>query len=403
MVEIRFITKEEVPSYRHALALGFGQDLEDEPDGDERFLAINNVDTTLAAFDRGHMVATFSGYDLEVTVPGGSIPTAGTTHVTVHPTHRRRGILTELMTMHLQQAIARNQPMAALWASEEQIYRRFGYGLACFGTDVAIQSRTLDLPLPAPDLSLRPLTEAEARAELPEIYEQALPATPGFFARSPGWWDHRHFRESDRVAQGASKRRFVLVERRDEAVGYVTYRQRSSRGIEEGRTQIVELIALDDDARRALWHFITNIDLYRQVEWWNAPIDEPLFREAERFRTIKRTEIDTMWLRPLDVPRLLETRRYERDGTVVLDVADSYLGCGGRFRLEVVAGEGRCEPTEDQAQVELDISDLGSVYLGGCSADALSRAGRITGEQEAVRTMTEVFHTRRPPYCIEVF
>ncbi len=53
------------------------------------------VDRTLAVFDRGRIVATAGAYSFDLTVPGGAhVPTAGVTVVGVHPTHRRRGLLT---------------------------------------------------------------------------------------------------------------------------------------------------------------------------------------------------------------------------------------------------------------------------------------------------------------------
>ena len=36
---------------------------------------------------------------------------------------------------------------------------------------------------------------------------------------------------------------------------------------------------------------------------------------------------------------------------------------GGRFRLTVSGGEGRVEQTEDAADVQLTIADLGAVYM----------------------------------------
>ena len=67
---------------------------------------------------------------VELTVPGGPVPCAGVTVVGVLPTHRRRGILSALMRSQLANVRGRGEPLAALWASEETIYGRYGYGLA---------------------------------------------------------------------------------------------------------------------------------------------------------------------------------------------------------------------------------------------------------------------------------
>src|SRR5258708_20502012 len=63
-------------------------------------------------------------------VRGGSARCAGITWIGVLPTHRRRGILTGMMSYLHQMAHQAGEPVAALWAAESAIYPRFGYGMA---------------------------------------------------------------------------------------------------------------------------------------------------------------------------------------------------------------------------------------------------------------------------------
>ncbi|MCP3987853.1 MAG: GNAT family N-acetyltransferase [Actinomycetia bacterium] len=404
-VEIRFITAEEIGDYGAAVNRGFGHDGRPDAEGGiDRFMATNVLEATIAAFDEGKIVATFGACDLDVTVPGGSVPSAGTTQVTVHPTHRRRGILTQMMRMHLEQAIDRDQPMAVLWASEERIYGRFGYGPACFGLDLSIAARSTTVPPGPSDVTVRMLYPEEAAEALPPIFEQHRSNNPGVFARTPGWWRARILADLEHWRGGATSLRFVEARRAGEGVGYVAYRHRHpANDWDEGTTQIIELVALDDMVRRTLWSFITNIDLYRNVSWWNAPVDEPVLIEADRNRSVKWSQIDTMWIRPLDVVRVLEARRYRAEGNLVFEVADPFLGRGGRFELEVTEGVGHCRSTTAEPELTMDISDLGSLYLGGRTATALARAARIEGCGEAMAKADDLFRTDRPPYCIEEF
>lgn len=404
MTDIRFITEAEVPAYIDAINLGFGED-PDPHDGDlERFLAVNPIDTCIAAFDRSHMVATFGSYHLDLTVPGGhTLGTAGTTHVTVHPTHRRRGILSEMMRLHLDQAREKGQPMAALWASEERIYGRFGYGPAAWGHELTIPAFTLDAPAAAEGISVHPLTLDEARAILPPLFEAGRRSVAGRFARSGAWWQNRRFHDRAHRQRGLRRQRSVVAERHGEPAGYLTFRLSQDGDWAEGRTSIIELVAGDDEVRRALWHFATNVDLYRNVRWWNAPVDEPLLVETDRFRSIARTVADSLWLRPLDLRAMLEGRRYEHDGVVVLDVDDPMGYAAGRVRLEVVEGQARCSAVTDAPDVRLGVAELGRLYLGGNSALMLQRAGRIEGDAATVAVVDDLFRTRLQPHCIEVF
>ncbi len=406
--EIRFITDEEREAFRLAVIHGFGGDPEPSDDtADERFWLLNPLQTCIAAFDRGKVVATFNSFDLEIAVPGERmVAMAGTSHVTVHPTHRRQGILTEMMRLHLEQAAERGQPIAGLWASEERIYGRFGYGPAANGHVLEIKPRTVETASASAGVTVHPLSLDEARTTLPPIYQRRLASVPGRLARSEEVWEWSRFFDPAWRARGQGRLRHVVAEREGSAVGYLAFRLESQGDWSEGRTHVIEMIADDDEARRALWYFATNVDLYRQVRWWNAPVDDPLLVEADRFRAVDQRVFDTVWVRPLDVPAALQARGYERDGTVVLDVRDDFGPAAGRFRLEVVDGVGTCGPTDSATpneMVSLDVSTLGRLFLGGVSAMTLQRAGLVEGNAVAAARVHDLFTTRAMPHCSEVF
>ncbi len=72
-------------------------------------------------------------YSFEMTMPGGALlPVAAVSWVSVQPTHRRRGVLTQLIAAMHDDARARDEPAAILTASESSIYGRFGYGIAAW-------------------------------------------------------------------------------------------------------------------------------------------------------------------------------------------------------------------------------------------------------------------------------
>ena len=95
-----------------------------------------------AAFDGDAVVGGAGAFPFQLTVPGGVVPCGGVTVVGVLPTHRRRGVLTAMMRAQLEDIRERGEPIAALWASEEVIYGRFGYGMASIAGEVALPSVT---------------------------------------------------------------------------------------------------------------------------------------------------------------------------------------------------------------------------------------------------------------------
>ena len=120
----------------------FGQ--EPDPDGAERFARMLPIERMHAAWEDGEIVGGAGALPFELSVPGGLMRCAGTTVVGVAPTHRRRGVLRAMMRAHLDDAHERGEPIAALWASEETIYGRFGYGAAAYQGDVRIPREYVD-------------------------------------------------------------------------------------------------------------------------------------------------------------------------------------------------------------------------------------------------------------------
>lgn len=404
-ITYRPIVDGEQPALYKAVHRGFGGDpTEADADGEHLFPFLP-TERTVAAFAGERIVGTLGDYDLHVTVPRGrSLPMAGTTIVTVAATHRRRGVLTSMMRSHLETALGRGDPLAGLWASEAPIYGRFGYGAATDRADLEVDGAAVDVPAP-PDVVVDVIEDEEAADVIPGVYDSVYLDRPGALRRADLWWEHRHFHDPERRREGGTAQRYAVALRSGRPVGFATYRQKQKwEDLPEGSVNVIEIHAADDDARRALWGLLTSIDLYPKVRWWNAPVDEPLPWEVADRRRIRITLWDALWLRVLDVPAALEGRSYERDGRVVLDVSDEFLpAVAGRFELEVAGGEAACSATSAEADVSLDIRELGALYLGGRSAHVLAGAGLVYGGDEAVATLDELFRTARAPWCPEVF
>jgi predicted acetyltransferase len=76
-------------------------------------------------------------------VPGGELPTGGITFVTVLPSHRRRGLMSGMMRLMIDDCHRRGEPLAALWAAEGAIYQRFGFGMATASVNLEADVRAI--------------------------------------------------------------------------------------------------------------------------------------------------------------------------------------------------------------------------------------------------------------------
>ena len=403
---IRAASRDEVGEFYRQMALGFGWDVAEG--ADEGFAAFLEAERSQCAFDGGEMVGTLGTHSLDLAVPGGVLATGGTTMVTVRPSHRRRGILRQMMRAHLDEAAGRGEPLAALWASESQIYERFGFGCASELCRIAVErAHSGFAEIPEFSGRCRLLTLEEARRHLPPVYEKLWRDRPGHFARSPLWWEARHFSDLVWKRAGASALRFALYERDGEARGYLQYRQQArsdDSGLPRGRLHVVELQAEDADARAALWHHALGVDLIDEVQAWNQPLDDPLYWLLADPRRARRSLRDGIWVRVLDVPAALAGRRYAVEERLTLQVSDAMRPeNAGTYVLEGGPDGAECSRGTEPAEIELDVADLGSVLMGGSRVAILARAGRIRGEARDLARADRFFAWDPPPWCPEIF
>jgi predicted acetyltransferase len=404
-LEIRPITDDEIHAFRETLYVTFGADGDVDPEGDDQQRAVVEPGQAWAAFEGRTIIGTAATFNLDITVPGGNgLRMAGLTMVSVRPSHRRRGLLRQLIQRHFDDARERGYPVSGLWASEAQIYGRFGYGMAAFCEAYTItNAHALRIGRGRDDGrafdDLESIDEPRARQVLPPVYARAIAERPGAPRRSEAWWRVRRFAENAWARGGASKRRHVIARRGDDTVGYIAFRQRGkfTNGQPDGSLEIIELLGLDARAEATLWKFALAVDLFPNVTWGNAPADDPLPWLVDDFRRVQRRRADGLFLRIDNVPATLEARMYLRDGTLRIGVG------GTTYELAVEAGRARCSTTTRSADIECDVQALGSLYLGAVTASSLARAECVRGERKSLVLADQMFASDVAPWCPEVF
>ena len=162
-----------------------------------------------------------------MTIPGGVAPCAGITFVGVMPSHRRRGVLTELMRAQLDDLHERGEPLAALWASEPVIYGRFGYGIAAPAAAMeAVHAGFAFRDDPGPTGTARLLTKDEAREALPADLRTRARAAKRH-ALPLGGSLGRPRRDPEHWRDGASPKYYVLIELDGQGEAFAMYRVKS--------------------------------------------------------------------------------------------------------------------------------------------------------------------------------
>jgi predicted acetyltransferase len=408
LTKIRPLRSDEMEPFLVAMSGPFGFDLpEDESEKAallERFGRIFEPERARCAFEDDRIIGTLGVFSFTMTVPGATIPVAGTTQVTVQATHRRRGVLSDMMRAHLDEARERGDAAAALWASDSAIYGRFGFGMAAWTTEIEIDRRHVDLHRLAATPAAVELRNVESiRPSAIEIYDRIRRKVPGMVSHSEGWWD-RLFSDQPRFRGGATRARYALATEGDVPTGWTKYRLKDVEG--DGHPAqdviVVQLYAETPAAWSGLWSHVMAHDFGHTIRADLRPVDDPIHSLLRGIRRAKTKVSDGLWFRVLDVPGVLERRTYSGAGAISFTVDDPLGYVGGSYRLDTDGTSTTVQNVED-AELSLDVEDLGALSLGGRSAVELAMAGRIAGPEEAVERLDVLFRGSRAPWSPVIF
>jgi predicted acetyltransferase len=307
-----------------------------------------------------------------------------------------------MMDAQLRDVRERGEPIAALWASEETIYARFGYGIASWTGELRIPHEWDAFAQPLePAGTTRFVTPEGAHELFPLVYERVRRERPGMPSRDEAWWEIRHLRVPDEEKD--SPRRFVVLEADGEPQAYAIYRTHMSweAGSSAARLEVLEAFGTTPRATAAIWRWLLDVDWMAAVEAELLPPDHPLFLLLATPRRIRYRMADGLWVRLVDVGAALAGRAYGDGGALVLEVRDAVCAWNdGRWRLE----GGECSRTDEEPDLALDVGALGSAFLGAVSFAELRAALRVEELREgAVERADALFAWRPLPWCPEIF
>jgi predicted acetyltransferase len=359
-------------------------------------------DRCFAAFDGPEIVGTSGAYTMPMTVPGAQTEVGFVTAVGVRPTHRRRGINTELMRRQLDDARRRGEVASVLFASEGGIYGRFGYGLATFGLSFRVETaRSAFVRGYAAGGEIRAVERSDAVEEILSINAANRLLRPGMVRldRRRLEYDLGHEHGDDKTTPS-----FFVLHVGDEGTdGYAVYKVRQDwpHGFSRSVLSVRHLDSTTPSAYADLWRYVLDVDLIETVEAWNRPVDEPLLYLLQDPRRIRPTITDNLWVRLVDVSAALEARGYSSDGRLCLEIADPFCPWNeGRYALEVSGGHATVAVgVQEPVDLACTASDLGAAYLGGPSFRQLHGAGRVVERRDgAVSTADAMFGWRPAPW-----
>lgn len=322
------------------------------------------------ALDGAEVVAVAGAMPFDMTMPGGAtVPACGVTWVGVQATHRRRGLLTELMGRVHADALSRGEPVSILHASEAVIYGRFGYGVTTLERAVRIDRARTRWRAERPAAGAARYADGpDARRRQEALWERGRRQRPGELSREPALWELIHALRS-RPAGSASAS--FHLEHHD---GYAVYRvsEKWEDGHPLSTLEVTELVALTPAAHAALWHTVLSVDLVGSVKFRALPLDDPLPTYLDNPRGVLTTGLtDGLWLLPLDVATAFAARTYGTEDRFVVEVA------GRRWAIEGGPGGASVRAVRSRPDLVMDTATAGSLLLGAVRAGGLAAGGRL--------------------------
>jgi len=406
-VRVRSLGDDDWADFVRVDAHAFGATMSDGIIAAEREL--HEPGRGIGAYDGPDLVGIATAFSYRLSVPGATVPAAAVSWVGVLPTHRRRGVLSALMAHQLEGIRSAGQePIAILWASEPQIYGRFGYGRATSltGWRVPRDAAALGPQAPVdPSVALR-LVDPASWDLLAGVYATVARWRAGVPERDERWW-RRAVRDLPDLRDGRSELRCVVAEGSDGGVrGYALYSTKQDwEDFGQGEVSVREVLATDPAALSALYRYLFDLDLMGSAHLWNLPVDDPLQHWLTNPRTAKPSLGDALYVRLVDLPGALSARTYTRTVDVVLEVTDRDLpDNAGRWWLVGDPGGATCTPTDDTPDLVMETRDLGAAYLGGTSLAELAAADRVREARDgALAEASSAFAVTPAPWSPAVF
>jgi predicted acetyltransferase len=358
------------------------------------------------------LAGVYTSYDMAVTVPGpldtlNRAPMAGLSWVSVHPDHRRRGVLREMMTHHFAQLHEQGIALSGLHAAEVKIYGRFGYGISSVELELELERGAVFTAPLLEEAASRVTTRFvmadsdEAAKLVHELHLRCAERTLGSVTR-PERMARPLFVDVPQTRQGREPLQVLLASVDGQPTGYSVFsrEQKWKDSNAKGTVDVRELAAIDPATLLALARRLVDFDLTTSITVNSRAADDPLVWWAGGPRALGVKPYDSLWLRLIDVDAALTSRGYSSACDTVLDVVDPTCPWNQRvWRLSVDEdGAATCQPTTEDADVRLPVQALGAAFLGSRSIATQADQGVVTElTPGSVRTLSRAMSSDREP------
>ena len=371
-----------------------------------RLKKLATPDRAIALFDENKIIGTANSFGESISLPSNKkAKVAAVSYVSVMPTHRRQGILSEMMKIQLNEIHSvHKEPLAVLWPSESAIYGRFGYAPTHEKHYSISKNNAKFLPqISSDNLKINFLNKKEAIEYYVQVNNKLMESRPGVMELTNDWAERRiEDLISNHLSNGPSY--FIGIFDNKTPVGIVTYsiENNNDYGNMPASLHIWDILYLNIESAIKLWNFCLNIDLVEEIHAKGVPEDDVLEALLISPGDLNARLTTGLWIRIVDVINALEARSYEHNGEIILKVEDSIIKDNNNTYLLNTNDKSnpKCEITSKNPDVEITIQGLSEIYLGTFDLNNLIASGNINiKNKKDIKTIKEIFKSESKPFC----
>ncbi|WP_158560964.1 GNAT family N-acetyltransferase [Paenibacillus contaminans] len=342
------------------------------------------------------LAAQIAVLPLQIYLNGQLFPMGGIAQVASYPEMRRQGMVGRLLARGLEAMRDSGQTISFLNPFSYSFYRKYGWEYFS-----EVKSYSLKLAdhgkFQAAEGHIK-RGNANDWEPVHRVYEAFAPRYNGMLHRDEAWWRRHVFRR--KLGNMA-----IYYNGPGEPRGYMLYT------IKDRFMGIHEMIYLDEDSRRGLWHFAGNHDSIVEGVSCSAPADDG-FMFSLRNPDVKQELTAFFMVRIVDVLAFMNRFPFasgEDSVELTIRLTDEHAPWNqGTFRLSVDA-EGKAiaaklEGSEslDGEGVTCDIQAFSSMMIGYRRPSFLHEIGRLSGSGTEIEKWERIL-PKRTTYLTDFF
>jgi predicted acetyltransferase len=351
------------------------------------------------AVDSGIVVAHAFLFSLEMGFGGVRVRVGGIATVGVAPEARGTGVAGALLDHVHGESTKRGDALTALYAFRQGFYAKKGYAPVSAAKYLTLSPRAI--PRSWRKHGFVRAARGEDRAAIVACHERAVLRGAGLLVRPERFWD-RHF---------ASERRrfYVATNATGDVRGYIAWSVTQTEAHAKTTLDVRELVADDDDARRALLGLVgAQRDQVSEVVMQIDDAD-PIYRSSEDAdqMTFGTEDVEhTLGLvvagpmvRIDDAARAITARGYAKAGAI--DVA---ISGGASLRVEIDQGRARVTESGRGPTLALEgAQPLAQILYGGLAVRDAARLGLASAESPATLDLADALFATPPYFALDPF